>query len=79
MNSQGESQFSEVWSQATEPDVGGGDLAAMSLGRAGEGEIVTGGDDDGATGRLGERYAWGDGSAAHESRVGDELRGRGRS
>ena len=72
-----DSQLSEVWSQATELDDEGGEFAARSLGRADEGEIVTGGGDDGATRRLGERLARGDGSLAHRSRVGDVSRGGG--
>ena len=44
-----DSQLSEVWSQATEPLVEAGEAdAAKSLGRAEEGESVTGGDDDDA-------------------------------
>ena len=50
----------------------GGDVeAAKSLGRVGGGEIVAGGDDDGAARRLGEQLVRGDGSLAHRSRVGD--------
>ena len=56
----------------------GGDVeAAKSLGRVGGGEIVAGGDDDGAARHLCEREARGDGSWAQGSQVGDVVDGRG--